>query len=74
MLRCALGFLPPEFMEHTPKPPLQSTSTAAKERPLTKHAVEVDVPRRRRDSQREPIARQENYQMAVANGLLSFGS
>ena len=61
-------------MEHTPEAPIQSTSVAVDERPLVKYAVEVDAPTGRRDSQREPIARQEKYQMSVSNALLSFGS
>ena len=61
-------------MEHTPEVPIQSTSTAVDERPPIKHAVKVDAPAGERDSQREPIARQEKYQMAVSNAVLSFGS
>jgi len=61
-------------MEHTSKPPLQSPSTTVKERPLIKHAVEADAPRRRRDSEREPIAQEEKYLMALSNALLSFGA
>jgi hypothetical protein len=56
------------------KPRLQLPAAAIKERPLIKRAVDVDSFRRRRDSQREPIAPQEKYQMALSNALLSFGS
>ena len=52
--------------ERLPKPRLQLPSTAVKEAAPIKHAVDVDASRRRRDSQREPIARQEKYQMAIS--------
>jgi len=60
--------------DHTPKLRRQLPSTEVKERPLIKHAVDVDASPGRCDSQREPVARQEKYQMAESNALLSFGA
>jgi hypothetical protein len=60
--------------ERASNPRLQLPSTAVKERSLIKHAPDADASRRRCESQREAIARQEKYQMALSNALLSFGA
>jgi hypothetical protein len=60
--------------DHTTKHRRQLPSTEVKERPLIKHAVDADASRGTCDSQREPVAPLEKYQMAVSNALLSFGA